>query len=123
MEHRWGERLTVTLPVRIRAAYGLVGAGLVTNFSVSGAYIATTLPVAPLTRVRVSFAAVHRSRRRMRASRPTFEGLVVRCDAAGFAIEWWEFGLAEMLAFANSNRPDRDAAAGESSFASYIAKA
>jgi hypothetical protein len=123
MEHRWGERLTVTLPVRIRAAYGLVGAGMVTNFSVSGAFIVTTLPVALLTRVRVSFASAHRSRRRMRAPRPTFAGLVVRSDAAGFAVEWSEFGVAEILAFANSNRPTRDAAARESSLAGHAAKA
>jgi hypothetical protein len=47
----------------------------------------------------------------------------VRSDAAGFAVEWSEFGVAEILAFANSNRPTRDAAAREASFASHAAKA
>jgi hypothetical protein len=122
MEHRWGERRRVALPVRIRAAYGLVGAGIMTNFSVSGAFVATTLPVRSLTRVSVSFASTQCARRRKPASRPTFDGLVVRSDAAGFAVEWCEFGAEEMLAFANSNRSNRDTADRESSFASYIAK-
>jgi PilZ domain len=105
MEHRWGERLKVALPVRIHAACGLVGAGLVVNFSVSGAFIATTLPVALLSQVRVSFTAGgHHARRIMRTTDSSFEGQVVRQNAAGFAVEWSEFGTDEVVAFANSNR-------------------
>jgi hypothetical protein len=122
MEHRWGERLEVTLPVRIRAAYGLVGSGRVINFSVSGALVATSLPVALLSRVRVSFVSAHRPRSRTRISSSTFEGLVVRRHAAGFAVEWCDFGTDEMVALANSNRSGRSAAAAAVSFAGYSAK-
>jgi len=104
MEHRWGERLEVALPVRIRAPYGLIGAGVVTNFSVSGAFIATTLPVAPLSQVRVSFRLGRRAARIMHMDTSTFAAQVVRQNAAGFAVEWCEFGAEDMVAFANCSR-------------------
>jgi hypothetical protein len=105
MEHRWGERLKVALPVRIRAAYGLVGTGLVVNFSVSGAFIATTLPVAPLSQVTVSFrSGRHTARMLQQLGSSTFTAQVVRLNAAGFGIEWCEFGSDDVVAFANSNR-------------------
>jgi hypothetical protein len=104
MEHRWGERLEVALPVRIRAPYGLVGSGLVTNFSVSGAFIATTLPVASLARVKVSFRFGRRAARIMQLGSSTFAAQVVRHNAAGFAVEWCEIGAEDVVAFANSSR-------------------
>jgi PilZ domain-containing protein len=104
VEHRWGERLEVALPVRIRAPFGLIGTGLVVNFSVSGAFIATTLPVAPLSRVSVSFRFGRRAARIMQLGSSTFEAQVVRQNAAGFAVEWCEFGTQDVVAFANSNR-------------------
>jgi hypothetical protein len=105
MEHRWGERLKVALPVHIHAACGLAGQGLIVNFSVSGAFIATTLPVTPLSQVRVSFAPAARcARRSMHTGHSTFEAQVVRQNSAGFAVEWCEFGTDEVVAVANSNR-------------------
>jgi hypothetical protein len=104
VEHRWGERLEVALPVRIRAPFGLIGTGLVVNFSVSGAFIATTLPVALLSRVSVSFRFGRRAARIMQLGSSTFEAQVVRQNAAGFAVEWCEFGTQDVVAFTNSNR-------------------
>jgi hypothetical protein len=104
MEHRWGERLDVALPVRIRAPYGLVGSGLVVNFSVSGAFIATTLPVAVLSKIRVSFRFGRRAAQIMHPGCSTFAAQVIRQNAAGFAVEWCEFGTEEVVAFANTCR-------------------
>jgi hypothetical protein len=104
VEHRWGERLNVALPVRIRAPYGLVGTGLVINFSVSGAFIATTLPVALLSQVSVSVRLSRRAARTMHLEGSTFAAQVVRQNAAGFAVEWCEFGTEDVVALANSNR-------------------
>ena len=107
MEHRWGERLKVALPVRIRGACGLVGTGLAINFSVSGALIVTSVPAALFSRVRISFGFIRIGGRRVaRGDDCTFEGQVVRKNVAGFAVEWSEFGTAEVVAFANSNRPN-----------------
>jgi hypothetical protein len=107
MEHRWGERLRVALPVRIRAACGLVGTGLVLDFSVSGAFVATTLPAALFSRIRVSIASAHRPARRMRAPGSMFEGMIVRHDSAGFAVEWCDFGADEVVAFVAAQRRGR----------------
>ena len=104
MEHRWGERLAVALAVRIRAPYGLVGTGFVTNFSVSGAFVATTLPVAPLSQVRVTFPYGRYAARKMQQSSSTFVAQVVRQNASGFAVEWCEFGTEDVVAVANANR-------------------
>jgi len=105
MEHRWGERFKITLPVRILAPCGLVGAGLVVDFSVSGAFIATALPVAVLSEVQIRFRPSRRSARADAGRRSlTFSAQVVRRSAGGFAVEWSEFGSQGMLAFANSNR-------------------
>ena len=104
MEHRWGERLKVALPVRIDAACGLVGTGLVINFSVSGAFIASPLPVPLLSQVRVSFRLSARTGSLWRGNGTSLEGQVVRRTATGFAIEWCEFGTDEVVALANSKR-------------------
>ena len=108
MEHRWGERLQVALPVRIHTSCGPVGPGLVINLSVSGAFIATTLPVTPLSQVRLSFAPSSRCAAPVDAS--IFEGQVVRQTATGFAVEWSEFGTEEVVALANFNRDSLSAA-------------
>jgi PilZ domain len=105
MEHRWGERFKVALPVRVRGPSSLVGQGLVVNLSVSGAFIATKLPAALLSTVRVSFEPSHPVRHRIaQRSDWTFEGHVVRRNAAGFAVEWCEFGTDAVVALANSSR-------------------
>ncbi len=96
MEHRWGERLKVELPVRIWTVYGSVGAGHVMDLSVSGAFIATPLQVPLLSPVNVVF----RSRRyngRLRES-PTYVAHVVRREANGFGIEWFDFATEDVIA-------------------------
>ena len=105
MEHRWGERIKVALPVRIHAACGLIGSGLVVDFSVSGAFIATTLPVALLSEVQINFRADSGKGRPFDLHRgTTFTAQVVRRNSAGFAVEWHEFGSAAVLTFAVANR-------------------
>lgn len=99
----WGERLKVALPVRVRAAE-VVGTGLVINFSVSGAFIATSVPVSLFSKVRVTFVLKGPAWRRVTQLGPSFEAQVVRHNAAGFAVEWFEFGAEEVVAIANSNR-------------------
>jgi hypothetical protein len=83
MEHRWGNRVAIDLPVRISAA-GLAGTGILRNLSASGAFIETALPLALLTKVRVQTPRTA-SRRRTDAW-----GFVVRQDAPGVGIEWCE---------------------------------
>jgi len=83
MEHRWGNRIAIDLPVRISTA-GLAGTGVLRNFSTSGAFVETALPLAPLSMVRVQIP-----RGSLRGSGGTdARGLVVRLDVAGVGIEW-----------------------------------
>jgi hypothetical protein len=54
MEHRWGTRIAVHIPVRVTAAYSsVVRIGRITNLSLSGGFI-TGFGFRPLSRIHVS---------------------------------------------------------------------
>ncbi|HXC59954.1 MAG TPA: hypothetical protein VN645_11600 [Steroidobacteraceae bacterium] len=82
MEHRWGDRTDVTVRVWIDGAF-LSGAGTLRNLSSSGAYIETSLPLSPLTMVRIRLPDSNQG--------PLTDddwGLVVRQDSGGIGVEW-----------------------------------
>jgi len=83
MEHRWGNRITVDLPVRIGGA-GITGTGMLRNLSVSGAFIETSLPLAALTMVRIQ---IPRGPYGRLEAADTW-GFVVRQDHHGIGVEW-----------------------------------
>jgi hypothetical protein len=45
MEHRWGRRFPVNLPVRLTLSSGVVGWGRVRNLSMTGAFLQSALPL------------------------------------------------------------------------------
>jgi hypothetical protein len=49
MEHRWGERTSVDMPVRLRTHAGGTGVGRLADVSTSGAFVRTEGPLAPLS--------------------------------------------------------------------------
>jgi hypothetical protein len=55
MEHRWGERVRLELPVRITAHPFAVRSGRLLNMSVSGAFLMVDFPMRPLSRIEVVF--------------------------------------------------------------------
>jgi len=81
--------------------------GWVSDLSVSGAFITTTLPVRLFSRVEIGVQAERSGRRptsvgrgainRSRA-KATFAAQVVRIDDAGFAVEWQELGSTDLVA-------------------------
>lgn len=91
MEHRWGNRTTVNLPVWISGA-GASGPGVLRDVSISGAYIEVAEPLANQALVSVT---VHRR---------TIAGLVmdrttacvVRRDQHGIGVEWCDLLPAEI---------------------------
>src|SRR5579871_2029839 len=93
MEHRWGERLKVSLPVRIWTAYGSVGAGQVLDLSVSGAFVETALQVPLLTPLNVVFR-LRRQNGRLQES-AAYVAHVVRKGTAGVGIEWFDFATED----------------------------
>jgi len=83
MEHRWGSRILVDLPVRI-SGQGVTGTGTLRNLSVSGGFIETALPLAVLTMVRVQIP------RGLDGGLPAADtwGFVVRHERHGIGMEW-----------------------------------
>jgi len=87
MEHRWGERRSVYVPVRLDARPRVLAPGSIRNASLSGAYIQTTASLEPGAFIDIQFEG---------APAPDDENCgvracVVRRDAAGLAVEWCEF--------------------------------
>ena len=56
MEHRWGQRLTVDLAVRLAARRYNVRAARLVDLSASGAYIKVSADLRLLTRVQIALA-------------------------------------------------------------------
>jgi hypothetical protein len=97
MEHRWGQRWDVERSITIRTRGGLAARGCVRNVSISGAFIASPLPVRLLSYVQVHFVAEQGAHRVNRS----IDGQVVRRAADGFAVEWCEFAPDSVLALAH----------------------
>lgn len=89
MEHRWGERTSVNLTVRLTGLPGAIGMGRLRDVSLSGAFVETELNLLPLSPVHIE---------RIAGICPTShhcEGraYVVRRISAGVGIEWFAAAL------------------------------
>jgi hypothetical protein len=78
MEHRWGRRTSLWTPVQVRSDADTVR-GRVRDASASGAFIETELRVEAGSRIEIEFRGAW------------IAACVVRIDAEGFALEWYEF--------------------------------
>jgi len=97
MEHRWGQRIGVDLPVRIMAHPYSVKHGRITNMSVSGASLRADFELRPLSRIQV-FIEMPRKRR---IEAPGIAAYVTRIGKTSIGIEWCEFAprvVSEILA-------------------------
>jgi hypothetical protein len=85
MEHRWGHRFTVSIPVRITLSSGVVVWGRVHDLSISGAYIESIypLPVSALVTVDPVGGRFNWPATALAAS-------VIRSESGGVGIEWCE---------------------------------
>jgi len=92
MEHRWGQRVGVDLPVRIAADPFPQRAGRLANLSASGAFIRTDAELRLLVRVVVVIETQPDSRREA----PTIPGYVARKLGDGVGIAWCEFAPLEI---------------------------
>ncbi|HKT71296.1 MAG TPA: PilZ domain-containing protein [Steroidobacteraceae bacterium] len=91
MEHRWGLRVGVDLPVRIKAPGGICGDGLIRNISASGAFVETLLPLALLTRVVVVPSDPDEG-----SESASVPGHVVRTSDEGVGLEWCELATSAL---------------------------
>jgi hypothetical protein len=83
MEHRWGRRQPTDVKVRV-ASTDKIGTGRILNISMTGAFMATKMPLRLLSVVYVASS----SSRRVRTS--GMAAFVVRHDDAGVGLEWCE---------------------------------
>lgn len=87
MEHRWGQRVGVDIPVRVTGHPFTVRTGRLSNLSVSGAFIRADLDVRPLSRIVVAIDLPHRPKH----DSPLVPAFVARKLKDGIGIEWCEF--------------------------------
>jgi hypothetical protein len=103
MDHRWGERFSFDLTVKIAARQFAVRSGRLTDLSVSGAAIRISADLRPLTRVQVVIVMPDRLSQPI----PVVSGYVTRKFVDGVGIEWSEFApdaVRELLKGARARR-------------------
>jgi hypothetical protein len=94
MEHRWGQRVPLELPIRLDVGGRPMGPGILRNASISGAFIETALEVPLFTNLAVVFRGSSGSK-----SRDCRLGAcVVRSVLAGFGVEWRDVGSPDIVA-------------------------
>jgi PilZ domain len=108
MEHRWGERIAVDIPVQVSVPPLVVGSGHVRNISISGAWILGRFDLPPLARAFVVFDL---------ALAGQHEQLPIACYVArvrpeGIGVEWRELApqiVSDLILFAATPAPSRSA--------------
>jgi hypothetical protein len=104
MEHRWGERIAVDIPVRLTARPFAVRAARITNLSLSGAFIRVGSEARVLSRVQV----VIEMPLRFKHATPVLSAYVARKCKDGIGIEWCDMApraVVELLRAAPPRRP------------------
>ena len=84
MEHRWGRRVGVDMPVRVSRAPLPERPGRIRDLSISGAFIHTDCDFTLLSRIQVAIDPPHRAGRAVRL----LSACVVRRSDDGVGIEW-----------------------------------
>ena len=96
MEHRWGERVRVDLPVQITSHPFSVKHGRLTTLSVSGASIRADFDLRLLSRIQVVIDVPHK----VRSAAQSIDAYVTRMSKTTIGIEWCEFSppaIGELL--------------------------
>jgi PilZ domain len=94
MEHRWGRRCELYRMVLLRTAGGEALSARLRDISLSGAYLESTASVALMQPIDVEIRIGSEWQARSCAVR----GCVVRLDARGVAIEWYDFAPGAICA-------------------------
>ena len=87
MEHRWGIRITTDFEVRLIALPSTVGFGRMVNVSLTGAFVRTTVILAPPSLVYVEPVCVPIAE----CPIGRIAACVVRCGVSGIGLEWCDF--------------------------------
>jgi hypothetical protein len=95
MEHRWGERMTVDVPVKVRCGHSPEIAANLCDLSISGALVATDARLPLASRIEVELAGTG------------VPAWVVRRDPGRVALEWCELAPRPVLALEEQVRQFR----------------
>jgi hypothetical protein len=107
MEHRWGERIVVDIPVQVSVPPLVIGTGRIVNISISGAWISGRFNLPPLARAFVVFDF---------SVGGVSEALPIACFVArvreeGMGVEWRELApqiVSDLMLFATGTNHARE---------------
>jgi hypothetical protein len=98
-EIRWGERVTVDLPVRIAARGAEAVAGRLRNISISGALVETDAPFPLRASLTLTLAVPAEG-----DVKRDFEATVVRLDHGAIGIEWRDMACQPLMDLLQQSR-------------------
>jgi hypothetical protein len=107
MEHRWGERIVVDIPVQVSVPPLIIGTGRITDMSISGAWISGRFNLPPLAR---AFIVFDFSLGGAQESLP-LACFVARVRAEGMGVEWRELApqiVSDLMLFAGGTSHARE---------------
>jgi hypothetical protein len=99
MEHRWGERVTVDVPVSLRGGGLRDAPARLCDFSMSGALVSVASPVPPAARVGVRIGVL--------IGADYVPGWIVRRAGNTFGVEWCQVAPDSVLALEQEARQFR----------------
>ena len=97
MEHRWGERSKLNIPVQVDCGARGVVLGVMRDASASGAFLCTAAQLPLLANVRVQLGGAA-----ARGNGHGVEAQVVRRAPDGFGLEWMELAPPAVVALLNA---------------------
>jgi len=102
MEHRYGIRYPSAIDVYVQSQRGKLAArGRLIDVSISGAFVSTSISVAPLSSVTIEVISVMGSARRCQQP---IEAHVIRRTDSGLGIEWKELTPAALSQLVDCGR-------------------
>ena len=87
MEHRWGQRFDVDILVRVHSRPYAVRTGRLTDVSVSGGFIVSSVELRELRRLQIALVLPHR----FSQATPVISAYVARRHRDGIGVEWCDF--------------------------------
>jgi hypothetical protein len=93
-EHRWGQRVTLEVPVKLLVDGRALGRGVLRNASISGGLIETALELSRCTNLVVSMPAMSE----VIPGPHDLAACVVRQAPGGFAVEWRDMACPAIVA-------------------------
>jgi hypothetical protein len=94
MEHRWGHRWRVILPVRLDGTAQTAALGWLTDISLSGGYVRTAAALAIMSHIHIEVDESGGGATRLRPL--LLQGRVARHGPAGIGVEWEEFATGRL---------------------------